>query len=189
MVCARCVQCLKPYVSQRPLTFPETCSSHLSLRHQSCCGPGQGLESYLAPLFLSFATSSPHPNWFLPSKYICRMRPFLTSSTITILDDCNSLLIGVPAFPASILGATPTSTHSLCSIQEGICYNISQIMSCLYLKSLQDFLARTIPGNKCLQSRPAGPGADWLGREGLQARFLIPIINFSTGSPDPSPVI
>ena len=92
---------------------------------------------------LSLLLSIQSSGFYLQNTF--RMWPFLTSSTITILDYCNSLLIGVLAFPASIFGVTPTSTHSLFSIQEGICYSISQIMSFLCLKFLQAFPARTMP--------------------------------------------
>lgn len=147
-VCVRCVPCLKldtshtdPWSSPRPAPPESYPSQFKAMVFQLPRSKIRSHSRLVSSLSLLFSIQS--SGFYLQN--IFTMWPFLTSSTITSLDYCNSLLIGVPAFPASIFGVTPTSTHSLFSIQEGICYNINQIMSFLCLKFLQAFPARTMP--------------------------------------------
>lgn len=102
------------------------------------------VELFPFPLFFFYSISNPHQNWFLPSKYIQSLtisHPLHHSHPRLLQQPPN----WGPCLPASPLDATPTSTHSVFSISEGLCNNVSQIMPFLCSKYLKVFLARTMP--------------------------------------------
>lgn len=86
------------------------------------------------------------------------MWPFLTTSTVPILDCCDSLLIGA-LLPCCYSWSHSTSTHTLFWTGEEIWCNMNQIVSFLSLNPLKAFPARMMPkGRMCLKQthRPRG---------------------------------